>query len=814
MNNSSLCGYLTKLCCTLLLVMGAQVAYSQLCPPNLDFERGDFSNWECRTGSVAAIAGVNTINWNATGQIDGRHTIIPASGSGIDPYGNFPESCPNGSGYSIRLGNSSSGNQAEGVSYTYTIPAATTSFSIIYYYAIVIQDPNHLVYEQPRFQAKVIDMSDNSEINCVSFDFTAAAGLPGFSVSPANPQVIYKDWTPITLDLSSYAGKTIRLDFTTSDCTRGGHFGYAYIDVNAACNGAIIGSTVCSGEDFADLQAPFGFQAYQWFSDNTFSTSLSSSQSLLVSPAPLVGTTYPVIVTPYPGFGCVDTLYAVISAAPRPISVAGADDIVCRGQGAQIGGPPTVGYSYAWNNAHYLNNPALPDPTATLPGLTPIEFIITTTDLITGCDSKDTMILTPVPVDTSMSVSGKMLYCSGDPLNTTLTANTPGTVQWYQDASPIPGATSPTYSPTVAGFYWAEVTQSGCTDATRKEQFIISEKPIPGFTIIKDTQCVNNSFSFTNASTINPPQPMAYRWKFGDNTFSIDHNPEKSYTTPGLYTTELVVTTIPGCKDSIRKTIRIMPNASPAFTWDSICVDRPTQFVNQTNENGATQIAYHWDFGNSITSDIKTPGPLTYDAAGMYDVTLQVTTLGCEAVPQTFTKKIQANFVEPGIRYKNKTVAEGYTEWLSIRDTVGNNYVWQPQLQLSNYDDDRALFTAINDVEYQITITNDHTCVTVDTLQLYVLKKPGVYLPTAFTPNGDGKNDVVRPFLVRMKSLKKFSIFNRAGNLVFSTTRDGEGWDGTYQGQRLDTGVFVWMIEYITTDDKPAMEKGTITLVR
>jgi gliding motility-associated-like protein len=814
MNSNRLRGNVMRYCCTLLMAMGAVTGYTQLCPPNLDFEKGDFSNWQCRTGTVAAVGGTNVITWTGTFETTGRHTIIPAASSGMDPFGNFPESCPNGSGYSIRLGNNASGNQAEGISYTYTIPAATTSFSIIYYYAIVIQDPNHLVYEQPRFQAKVIDMSDNSEINCVSFDFTASASLPGFSVSTINPQVIYKDWTPITLDLSSYAGKTIRLDFTTSDCTRGGHFGYAYIDVNAACNGAIIGSTVCAGEDFANLQAPFGFQEYKWFSDNSFTTELSTSQSLLITPAPSVGSTYPVIVTPYNGFGCVDTLYATITTAPKPISDAGIDNIICRGQGQQIGTAANPIYSYSWMPVNLLNNPALSNPTATAPGLTPVEFIVKTTDLLTGCFSYDTTILTPVPVDTSLKVTGQMLYCIGEPLNTTLTASSGGGIQWYQDNNPIPGAVNTTFQPTIAGFYWAQVTQGGCTDSTRKEQFIISQKPVPDFTIVKDTQCVNTSLNFTNLSTIAPTEPLMSWWKFGDNDFSSNPDPSKTFTSPGVYTTELVVSTINGCKDSTRKQITIMPNGIPDFNWDSICVNRPTQFLNLSNENGSVKVDYYWDFGNSLTSDIKIPPTISYDVDGLYDVTLRLTTLGCEAVPQSITKKIQANYVEPGIRYKSKTVAEGYTEWMTIRDTVGNNYVWQPELQLNNYSTPRALFMGVDDVEYTITITNDHTCVTVDTLQVYVLKKPGVYLPTAFTPNGDGLNDVVRPFLVRMKSLKRFSIFNRGGNLVFSTTRDGEGWDGTFKGQRLDSGVFVWMIEYITTDNKPAMAKGTITLVR
>lgn len=96
---------------------------------------------------------------------------------------------------------------------------------------------------------------------------------------------------------------------------------------------------------------------------------------------------------------------------------------------------------------------------------------------------------------------------------------------------------------------------------------------------------------------------------------------------------------------------------------------------------------------------------------------------------------------------------------------------------MSNYYTRFAEFTAINDVLYTITITDPHTCITVDTLQMLVLKKPGYYLPTAFTPNGDGLNDIVRPYLVGMKSLKSFSIFNRWGNLIFYSTRR-EGWDG------------------------------------
>jgi gliding motility-associated-like protein len=786
-----------------------------LCPPNLDFENGDFSNWECRIGSVSGAGGVNTVNWFGIGEVPGRHTIIPANANSQDPYGLFPQSCPNGSGYSIRLGNNQSGAQAEGVSYTYTIPATVTQFSIIYYYAIVLQNPNHNSFEQPRFMARIIDMSTNTELNCVSFDFTASGNLPGFQVSPVSPQVLFKDWTPITLDLSGYAGKTIRLEFITSDCTQGGHFGYAYVDVNASCNGAIIGSTICQGETTASLIAPFGFQAYEWYSDNTFSQFLGAAQTLPLDPAPPVGAIYPVIVTPFPSFGCRDTLYAVITTAQKPVSVAGADATICRNQPFQLGGPPTTGYAYTWTPAFQLNNPASSSPYAFNSTFAPTTYVVRTTDLGTGCFSYDTTIISIAPVDTSLTFIGKSSYCIGEPLNTLMSvSNSLTSMQWYQDNNPIPGQTGLSYQPGTNGSFWAQISQNGCTDSTRRQSISINPRPSVSFLADRDTQCVNGSFLLTNTTTITPNEPMDYLWRFSDGTTIQGFSAEKIFSDVGPFTIELVVTSSNSCKDSASQLVTVMPNGAADFLWDSICVGRPAQFTNLSNENGSPQVSYHWDFKNSITSDIKDPLPISYTDAGVYDVALTLTALGCENVPVTIVKKVWANHVTPGIRYRDLTVAEGYSTFLAARDTIGNIYEWLPPVQLNNYSIKRPFFTAVDDVKYLITITDGHTCTTIDTLQMLVLKKPGVYLPSAFTPNGDGLNDIIKPYLVGMRSLKRFTVYNRHGNIVFSTTKPNEGWNGTYQSRQSEMGVYVWTVEYVSTDDKVLMQKGTITLVR
>src|SRR5437773_810396 len=108
-------------------------ARSQLniCPPNLDFEFGNFSNWECKTGTAGfqgnaqictnpSLTCTNVANLTSCcSPVPNRHEIIPSTSTAIDPWGLFPVVCPNGSNYSVKLGNQLIGAQAEGLVYTY-----------------------------------------------------------------------------------------------------------------------------------------------------------------------------------------------------------------------------------------------------------------------------------------------------------------------------------------------------------------------------------------------------------------------------------------------------------------------------------------------------------------------------------------------------------------------------------------------------------------------------------------------------------------------------------------------------------------------
>ncbi|HUR65716.1 MAG TPA: PKD domain-containing protein [Chitinophagaceae bacterium] len=786
-----------------------------LCPSNLDFELGDFTGWICQAGIVDPTGNIII---SPTPPIPGQHTIITAATAGLDPYGGFSQICPNGSGFSVKLGNSGGNHQAEGLSYTYTIPSTLTTFSMLFHYAVVLQDPNHLSYEQPRFRARITDLTTGLPIPCVDFDFIASGSLPGFQPSPLGNGVVYKNWTPITINLNAYIGRTIRLEFITNDCVFTAHFGYAYVDVNTNCNGAITGNYICPGEPGITLTAPFGFQSYRWFDDITCLNVVGTGQTLTLNPAPSVGAVYPVEITPFPGYGCLDTLYAIVDVATAPPKSAGPDQIICQGQTVQVGLPPLIAHTYSWTPVNLVNIPTAANPFAG-PVFGPTEIYLETTDILTGCSSLDTVIVSKTDVDTTVTSTGNVDFCVGKPGGSFSVNNSSTTVQWYEATSGlIGGANSLTYVPTVSGTYWAEMSQGGCLDSSGYHDYFIRPIPIVAFTPSNDSGCVGSTtLTFTNNS--NPPDgaAMTHLWKFSDGITDINTDASRVFGQARTYNVKLITTTQFGCIDSTDQFVHIMPKGVPDFSWDSICIGRPVVFTNLSNENSTPQAWYSWNFGNGDPlSTMKDPLPVSYNIPpGKVDIILKMATLGCENDTQTVVKSVLVNKEVQGIRYPTVTVPQGAAHYLHVRDTVGPFYNWRPQIHLSSYNTQYTQFVASgNDVEYLIAISDIHTCVTTDTILMQVLKKPGFYLPTAFTPNNDGLNDIIRPYLVGMKGLKSFSIFNRTGQLIFFSKTYGEGWDGKFQGVDQTTGVFVWILEFYDANNKLVTEKGTLTLIR
>jgi len=140
--------------------------------------------------------------------------------------------------------------------------------------------------------------------------------------------------------------------------------------------------------------------------------------------------------------------------------------------------------------------------------------------------------------------------------------------------------------------------------------------------------------------------------------------------------------------------------------------------------------------------------------------------------------------------------------------------VWTPTTGLSNPNIRDPLVKLGADQQYLLKVSDSNGCEATDTLHIKVFKGPDVYLPNAFSPNGDGHNDLLRLIGPGIKTLEYFRIYDRSGNLIFETKEIKSGWDGTYHGRPQPPNTYVWMISAIDFNGKKLFKKGVTILIR
>ena len=145
-------------------------------------------------------------------------------------------------------------------------------------------------------------------------------------------------------------------------------------------------------------------------------------------------------------------------------------------------------------------------------------------------------------------------------------------------------------------------------------------------------------------------------------------------------------------------------------------------------------------------------------------------------------------------------------------------YLWSPADNLSSpvIADPVAGFTAETPgFRYKVVGSSTTGCNDSAYVTIKVFKTgPAVFVPTGFTPNNDGRNDLLYPIAVGMRSIDYFNVYNRWGQLVFSTRRNGYGWDGRINGQLQTSSTYVWMVKAVDYNGNSYFQKGISTLIR
>ncbi len=544
---------------------------------------------------------------------------------------------------------------------------------------------------------------------------------------------------------------------------------------NVLCNGDSTGT--------ATVTATGGTGAYTYsWSPNTESSSSANGLS--------VGT-YQVMVTD--SNGCSTThSFTITEPAVLTTTLTPGSSTCSLPNGSAIanvsgGASP---YTYSWNSS-----PVQTDDT--LSGVMAGTYLVQVTDT-NGCIDTASVTITdnPSPIVTITSVTNATCYGDNDGSATvSYTGGTaPFTVEW--NTSPV--QTDTTATGLAAGTYQVVVTDmNGCADST---DATITEPPavIVDLTTSELVICYGSSAQLNAGATGGQGGDYSFTW---NNSLPDTTAHTVSPTQQTLYT--VYATDTAGCSsvaDSITIMVREPLQGTSDISVPAVCLGEEVT-VTVTMTGGSGNYIYSWSTGDASSSVTDIPSSST-----TYDVTV---TDQCGVM--TFTESVIVH--QPPVLNAGRDTTIVIGNSANLYASPGLTYNWIPGFTLDNPSSSNPVATPEETTLYIVTGTDQYGCMSADSVKVIVEIRNDVFVPSAFSPNGDGENDVLYVRGTAIRSIN-FLVFDRWGHKVFESTDKAKGWDGTLKGSMMNTAVFVYYLEATFLDGEVRVLKGDVTLIR
>jgi gliding motility-associated-like protein len=412
----------------------------------------------------------------------------------------------------------------------------------------------------------------------------------------------------------------------------------------------------------------------------------------------------------------------------------------------------------------------------------------------------------------TVGVNGASNICVNDSVRLSVPA-TVYSIEWLFNGSVIPGATSTNYFAKTAGDYTVRLfsaTNGSCNRVSPPVSIQVKPSPLAGISPTGNIEiCKGRSATLSHTSVAG----NTYQWYNGTTALSGETNNVLTRITAGQY--QLVVTNANGCisKSNVANIIvnPLPDSAISPFPSFSLCQGGSLKLEVKPATSNAT---YNWYDDNELIGTTS-ENYFTVTQRGAYSAAIKNNTTGCQSTSDVTT----VNMIPPPTIFAgNDTVlATGQPYRLRAFETSGlgvTRYEWSPSTGLNDPNVASPVATLYADQLYTVKGIHPLGCYGTATIKFTVYKGPAMYIPTAFSPNGDGLNDILKCFAVGLQSFKYFDIYNRNGERIFRTTNPTKGWDGTYKGTPVDPATYVWVAEGIDYTGKPMVQRGTVVVVR
>jgi gliding motility-associated-like protein len=298
----------------------------------------------------------------------------------------------------------------------------------------------------------------------------------------------------------------------------------------------------------------------------------------------------------------------------------------------------------------------------------------------------------------------------------------------------------------------------------------------------------------------------SYEWKRNGVTIAGHNEATLTVTEAGTYS---VIITNGTCVGPASNTSVITQESAPAGTISptsaSLC-DNESQVLTAT---GGT--SYEW-LRNGEPINGETGPTITVTTAGTYSVIVKG---GVCSGPASNTVEV-TDENSTGVRYPDIFATANIPIQLTAR-SAGTFFEWSPAVGLNDPSSATPMATLTHDQEYHVLISSQKGCSVTDTQFVKVNPDSGraakVFVPTAFTPNGNNVNDRLRP-LGQIGAIDYFRVYNRWGNMLYQTSIIGDGWDGRYKGVVQQSDTYTWILSGKTPEGKPFKLSGKTVLIR
>ncbi|HEU4472815.1 MAG TPA: PKD domain-containing protein, partial [Flavisolibacter sp.] len=369
--------------------------------------------------------------------------------------------------------------------------------------------------------------------------------------------------------------------------------------------------------------------------------------------------------------------------------------------------------------------------------------------------------------------------------------------------------TTPGIEPSLpAGSYTVQYTAlsaQGCPSDT--VQKLITVESIPSVSLRDTSGCTGTALALS-AEVLQPFGSIAsYSWQAGDQS-STESSPSFSFTAAGSYPIQLTVQSLNGCTGTGSAITEIEAIPRPSFNYSPPCLGEEVRFTNTSD--GIASFAWQWSINASPVSQAPSLS-YTFPSAGEYTVSLRgLSPGGCTA---SVSKTVRVADFSLSLSASQNPAYEGDELRIETRAALPYSVVgWQPAFLFSTSSAISQQVTADSTRLYQVVAEAAGGC--RDTASVLVRVEPldDVYIPSAFTPNGDGLNDVLRVVGAGMSEFS-FAIYNRWGRVVYHSRNKGEGWNGQLNGSPAPAGSYAYLLQ-ATKGDKKILKRGTVTLIR